>query len=534
MGKNIILCSDGTGNKGGQGADTNVFRLFNAVEIHDDSPRQITFYDDGVGTSKNTYWRAISGAFGFGFEDNILDLYAFLARNYKPEEGDKIYLFGFSRGAATVRAFAGMVQECGLLDINNEACSKGGVFDEDAFQEQLDEARRSYRKIKRDPTLAEKFKRKKAVAHPKIGDADAVPIEVPIEMIGVWDTVSALGFPQDWSRAVDWMPKLIDKLSDRVFPHNYYNYQLSQNVRHVYHALAIDDERQTFHPKVWNEKRADRPAEIEQVWFAGVHSNVGGGYPRSGMSMVALDWMMTRAEHHGIRFSSPRVLDDAHAAANVHGRLYDSRSGAKIYYRYGPRDITELCKNVPASIKIHKSVIERVKRGTARYAPRSLPYDVEIVGTNIDDKGRRVTTAETEDQWHSNHRKIWQQVRKRQVLYRVFLESTLLLVVVAGLFWVFRSPAECKIDTGCPGNWLTQHLADIIHYFLPKYFDRFVDFITVEHPLWLVAIVAYFIILRCLRNLWRRKTQDAAESARRIFLKQLDLVPGADGETDGR
>ena len=113
MGKNIILCSDGTGNKGGHGADTNVFRLFNAIGIHDVSPPQITFYDDGVGTSKNKYLRAISGAFGFGFEDNVVDLYEFLSRNYKSKDDDKIYLFGFSRGAATVRAFAGMVQEWG-------------------------------------------------------------------------------------------------------------------------------------------------------------------------------------------------------------------------------------------------------------------------------------------------------------------------------------------------------------------------------------------------------------------------------------
>jgi len=88
MGKNIILCSDGTGNKGGHGADTNVFRLFNAVDIHNSTPKQITFYDDGVGTNKNTYWKPVTGAFGIGFERDVLDLYEFLARNY--DAGDKI------------------------------------------------------------------------------------------------------------------------------------------------------------------------------------------------------------------------------------------------------------------------------------------------------------------------------------------------------------------------------------------------------------------------------------------------------------
>ena len=314
MGKNIILCSDGTGNKGGQGADSNVFRIFNAIDIHDTNLVQITFYDDGVGTAKNRYLRAVSGAFGFGFKGNVRDLYEFLARYYKADEDDKVFMFGFSRGAATIRAFAGMVQECGLLDIRNSACQKGGKFDEGEFQKQIDLAMRAYEKIKSDRSLATAF-RAKAVKH----DANAPNGALQIEMIGVWDTVSALGFPQDWSLAIDWIFRVADKLSETLFPHNFYNYQLNRSVKNVYHALAIDDERMTFHPKVWNEEDDDRPIEIEQVWFAGVHSNVGGGYPRSGMSMVALDWMMARAAGHGIHFNKA-AREKARAAANVHGR----------------------------------------------------------------------------------------------------------------------------------------------------------------------------------------------------------------------
>lgn len=524
-GKNIILCSDGTGNKGGHGADTNVFKLFGAVEIHDGSPRQITFYDDGVGTSKNKYWRAVTGAFGFGLEANVVDLYEFLSRNYKPGDDDKIYLFGFSRGAATVRAFAGMVQECGLLDINNEACKKNGIVDEDAFQGQMKEALAAYRKIKSDRSLADAFKSTRAVTHPEV----APDGNIPIEMIGVWDTVSALGFPRDWSGAVDWIFRALDKVSDIVIPHRYYNYQLNQNVRYVYHALAIDDERRTFHPKVWNEKRTDRPAKIEQVWFAGVHSNVGGGYPRSGMSMVSLDWMMTRASSRGIRFVSG-AREGVRDAANVHGRLYDSRSGPAIYYRYGPRDITELCNNVPTPIKIHESVVKRIERGTARYAPRSLPYDVEIVGTNIDDKGRRVTTAKTEDQWLSNRRKIGRQVAKRKVLYTVFVESTLLLIVVAGYFWIYPPLPTCATDQGCADPTVKEHVADILYYFLPKFFDGFVTFFAIMHPYYLAAIALFFIVLRVLRNHWRKTTQVACETARRVFLNQLASHGGNSGD----
>ncbi len=119
MAKNIILCSDGTGNQGGRGAGTNVYKTYNAIDIHDPDVEQVTFYDNGVGTNKNKYIRALTGAFGIGFKQNVEDLYEFLARNFDAadREGrpDKIYIFGFSRGAATVRAFAGMIQECGLL-----------------------------------------------------------------------------------------------------------------------------------------------------------------------------------------------------------------------------------------------------------------------------------------------------------------------------------------------------------------------------------------------------------------------------------
>jgi len=131
MNRNIILCSDGTGNKGGAGADSNVFKLYLAVDLHDPEQVQISYYDNGVGTSTNRYWKAFSGAFGFGFEANVCDLYEELARNY--QRGDNIFMFGFSRGAATIRAFTGFIDACGLLNRFDET---GELKEEKLFQQQ--------------------------------------------------------------------------------------------------------------------------------------------------------------------------------------------------------------------------------------------------------------------------------------------------------------------------------------------------------------------------------------------------------------
>jgi uncharacterized protein (DUF2235 family) len=126
MGKNIILCADGTGNRGGETPDTNVYRMYHAVDLHkpERGQTQITFYDNGVGTSTNKYIRAVSGALGFDFGQNVRDLYEFLARNYNA--GDIVYLFGFSRGAATVRAFGGYCQL--KPDLADWTCGAHSVF----------------------------------------------------------------------------------------------------------------------------------------------------------------------------------------------------------------------------------------------------------------------------------------------------------------------------------------------------------------------------------------------------------------------
>ena len=157
------------------------------------------------------------------------------------------------------------------------------------------------------------------------------------------------------------------------------DHKLSKLVKHACHALAIDDERHSFHPLLWREGEGDAE-RIEQVWFAGAHSNVGGGYPKQGMSLVALEWMMRKAEQTVVKARAcdscaDRALYYDHA--NVDDKLYDPRSGLGIFYRWKLRDIAAICRMHHARPAVHLSVLERIAHGTDDYAPGNLPADGE-------------------------------------------------------------------------------------------------------------------------------------------------------------
>ena len=226
MRKNIVLCSDGTGNRGGKGHGTNVWRLYHALDLAP-SANQVAFYDDGVGTEDFKLARGLGGAIGWGLSRNIRELYTFLVRNYDP--GDRIYLFGFSRGAFTVRSLGGLIHHCGVVDRRQSN-------DDEWIDERVKEAYHHYHEAHNNPrhTAAEDFKSRYDVT---VGKAK----EVPIKFVGVWDTVDAVGLPFDeLTAALDEVVRV--KFHDRGPP---------GNVEYAYHALAIDDERHTFHPVMW-------------------------------------------------------------------------------------------------------------------------------------------------------------------------------------------------------------------------------------------------------------------------------------------
>lgn len=224
MSKNIVIFSDGTGQEGGRGNNTNVYNLFNMIE--DRTDRQISFYDPGLGTGKGP----IGLISGIGISKNIKQCYRFLTEHFK--SGDQIYLFGFSRGATTVRTLSGFIYLFGILPRSRP--------------ELIDEAWRIY-KIKN--------------RHKRSESADAFvrrnsTMWTSIRFLGVWDTVAALGLPI----------KRLDVIIDNIpaFSHSFHDLRLSKSVEYARHALAIDDERKTFHPKLWDERGTKDSIDAEK------------------------------------------------------------------------------------------------------------------------------------------------------------------------------------------------------------------------------------------------------------------------------
>jgi uncharacterized protein (DUF2235 family) len=414
MSKNIILLSDGTGNSNIKDRGTNVFKLYEALDFNSgpqDAFAQVAIYDDGVGTQSFKPLRALGGAFGWGLAKNVRQLYKHLAQTYQP--GDKIYLFGFSRGAFTVRSLAGLIASKGILDIE-------AYPTDEALDLAVTQIYESYRS--RHSALLEKliyqplmqfFYKPYGTAHSVHGDGGA-----EIEFIGVWDSVDAVGLPFDEATQF-W--------NTFIFRFKFSDMRLNPLVKKACQAISIDDKRQTFRPLVWENTTND--PRIEQVWFPGVHANVGGGYPQQGLSLVALDWMMNKARASGLHFII-RDEDSVRTHQYVCDKLYDSRAGLAAYYRYLPRNIAALSTECGiAKPQIHVGAFHRVAYGIFGYAPGNLPTQFEVVDNNgpyqySDDILRLVNPSDQ----GPNHAPLLDNtaslIKLRRLLYHVFLAYT--------------------------------------------------------------------------------------------------------------
>lgn len=484
--KKIVLFSDGTGNSAAKRHRTNVWRLYQVLDVH--RADQIAFYDDGVGSQEFRLFKILGGAFGWGLKENVLELYKTLCRTYEEDDKgneDKIYLFGFSRGAFTVRMLAGMIAHCGLhTDYQNEKDLRRTARRNFAAYRWRDKRGLLTRWIR---WLLRMKSSKKGNVTPKI------------EFIGVWDTVDAYGLP------VDELAVLWDRL---ICPLRFVGQRLPDMVQHACHALSIDDERHTFHPVLWDE-REEEQRRIEQVWFAGVHADVGGGYPRHELALVTLDWMISKVEDRedrpGLHFI-PQIREEYLSRSDWHGMQHDSRSGVGAYYRYKPRKIEELCEEAGITTpKIHRSVLERIQQNIVPYAPTALPRSYEVVVT----QGMVPPAFENDDQ-AAKRTEAMDRARDvifwRRWLYAAFLVATAIFAV-SPLCLPWSADGAC-VNGAC----FADPLLRLMIYALPDFAARWIEVLR-QNPWWLATVLTASSALVILKIVAFRTIQARATIA---------------------
>ncbi len=364
-------------------------------------------------------------------------------------------------------------------------------------------------------------------------------------MLGIWDTVSALGFPRHfspaWSNIFKGAFNWFEWLANKVAPHQFYDYQAHLVVENVCHALAIDDERNTFHPMIWDERptmEGNTKENVDQVWFVGMHSNVGGGYPRARVSDVALEWMVVRGKKFGLRFN-PDVEKTLYHTANVQGQVYDSRSGTGMLYRYAPRDIKKLCQIdsengelplVKDPIKIHDSVPERMKHSTDHYAPRYLPDQFCITNTKTDVGPSPKRTIEPKDQWGNLTERINSFVLAQQEHYRVMMETLILLVIT---LMALPSDPQRLVETPVEGfKGVMTYLYEILTWVTPKFLEDLLYYAMVVYPVAIFLFLAYVLFVLFLPwKILRQRVQQVSELKRALFLQVADPECEFKGDT---
>jgi uncharacterized protein (DUF2235 family) len=338
MKKRIVICADGTWNRPEvdpkKDVPTNVLKLARAVApIADDAVPQQVFYDWGLGSYHD---QIIAGATGEGLHKNIMDDYRYLVHNYAP--GDEVFLFGFSRGAYTVRSLCGMLNNVGLVKRPYEPL----------IQAAFDHYKRPGKKHAPDGDESKKFRA--AHSHPVF----------KIKFVGVFDTVGAMGIP------ISFLGLFQDK-------DEFYDTKIGPNIEIARHALAIDEQRSDFEPTVWQP----RPMlDLMQVWFAGAHGDVGGGYPRDGdqsaLSDNTLSWMISEAKSAGLTCEAHLAQSiKASALASVH-------QSRRSFYRIKAPFYREI-DHGQGSVLIHSSVKKRWDQDPS-YRPKNLKNYVDSKG----------------------------------------------------------------------------------------------------------------------------------------------------------
>jgi uncharacterized protein (DUF2235 family) len=472
--KRIILLSDGTGNSAGKVWRTNVWRVFESLDLT--SSKQIAFYDDGVGTSSFKPFAILGGAFGFGLKRNVLDIYKFACRNYcshrdylaieaeaakaenraecyGPWQSDDIFGFGFSRGAFTMRVVNGLICEQGLVKYSTE----------EELDRKVAAAYRQHRaeSFKSKFQIEWLFRKLRNIFVSGTHDKNERPVD-HIAFLGLWDTVAAYGLPVD---------EMTRGVSRYLWPLELPDRQLNPRVRKACHALSLDDERTTFHPLLWDESlepeltgiRTTASERISQVWFAGVHSNVGGGYPDDSLAHVSLTWIMSEARQRGLTLKAapgadPDAFKRVESTQDKDGRIYDSRNGLGGYYRYGPRSVAALSNTKysddkrdsvkVAMPKIHQSVFSRIAVDAHLYAPVGLPPAYEILTYDeriVPPQALGYETPQTALQREETQEKaVGSSIWRRRIIYFLTVIASVYLLAYP---WNSQLPASAEFTT---------------------------------------------------------------------------------------
>ena len=378
MAKNIVICCDGTGNE----IEANLSNVLKLFRILSKSTNQIVYYNPGVGTiSSSDAWSRFKsnalGVFGlltgYGLDANVLDAYRFVVDNYR--DGDQIYMFGFSRGAYTVRVLAGFFRLIGLLDHPQKNLSAYALT--------------AYKKAaeKNDFEIAWRFERVVSARR------------IPIKFMGVWDTVSSVIVPR---------PDRLYIPSTQELPYT----KTNSFVEVFRQAIAIDEQRCMFRINRWTEPQNFKPNPFDpregvtqntkQVWFSGVHCDVGGGYSEneSGAAKYPLQWMVDEAVEYGLQINRsmynhlvlghPRKGGTReYVGPNFTAKLHDSMTWGWRLLEWIPKRTTlrdwpkrwslfglylPRCepRRIDSGARIHHSVFARVDVD-ATYRPVNLP-----------------------------------------------------------------------------------------------------------------------------------------------------------------
>jgi uncharacterized protein (DUF2235 family) len=352
--RNIIICCDGTGNEISENI-SNVLKLYRCLrKTEKTSPRQLVFYDPGVGTlERPDPWHKLKQDFnailglatGYGLDDNVLAAYSFLVHNY--QAGDQIYLFGFSRGAYTVRVLAGLIHKVGLITPEQVNLAGSGLTAYKQFSSDEAPKLRASLKSLTDVATAEDAAPQSAFDNAAQFARITSTRWPTIRFVGVWDTVASVIVP----RADRFYLPSLEELAFTI---------VNPSVQTFRQAISMDERRCMFRLKKWyapqtfkhnrfNDAHAE-PQDILQVWFAGVHADIGGGYPEkeSGLSKYPLLWMIDEATKCGLQVNQATVNQLAwgiqrkgspysYVVPDVRGDLHNSLSGAWWILEYLPK-----------------------------------------------------------------------------------------------------------------------------------------------------------------------------------------------------